>query len=76
MNKQLGLLVALNLDMDLFFSVSITNNDIRILGDYTQDTRDYLLLKGFEKFDYLYADNDLMLEYKYKKICITLQKNY
>ena len=56
MNKNLGFLISLGLDLDLFYSINIGEYDIRLIGDYSRKLNTYLLSKEFDIEDYLYAD--------------------
>jgi len=58
-----------NLQLDYFFNISINKSDgIRMLSFYNEKVEQHLIDLGFNKIDYLYADNDKMIEYQ--KDCI------
>jgi hypothetical protein len=70
----LGSLISSNLDLSYFFSGSIDEEKTRLLGLHTPEAEAYILSKGFQKIDYLYADNDEMLEFQFGNIYATLSK--
>lgn len=71
--EKLELLISENLDLELFYSISISCS-IRIQGHYSEETENYLIKRGFEKYDLLYAEDDKMIEYKKNQIDILLCK--
>jgi hypothetical protein len=72
MNKHLGLLVAQNLNLDLFYSTTISEYEISLQGHNTAQARKHLIGKGFIQHDYLYGDNKNMTEFKNHGIRVTL----
>ena len=74
MNKNLGILIGENIDLDLFYAVSLDSSKIRAQGKFTKQLENYLFKKGFEKFDWLYAENEDMLEYKKGIVQVLLVK--
>lgn len=74
MNKNLGALISLGLDLDLFFNASIGEYDMRIIGHYSKRLENYVLSKGFVLDDYLYGDNPKNFEYKKDNCRIVLMK--
>lgn len=72
MNKNLGLLIAHGLDLDLFWNVSFSIHEITLYGDNTAKIQKQLLLKGFEKFDYLYPNDKTKSEFKKDNIRVAL----
>lgn len=70
----LGSLISANVDLSYFFSISIDWDKTRLLGLHTPEAEAYLMSKGFKKIDYLYADNDEMLEFQLENIYATLSK--
>jgi hypothetical protein len=74
MNKNLGFLISLGLDLDLFYSINIGEYDIRLIGDYSRKLNTYLLSKEFDIEDYLYADKPKNFEYKKNNCRILLIK--
>jgi hypothetical protein len=64
LNEKLGKLIALGLNLDLFWNLSISCYDISLMGYYSEKTKSHLLEKGFVKYDDLYHDDDTLLEYK------------
>lgn len=64
MNKNLGLLVAENLDLDLFYNASISHHTTTSLqGNYSEKLEKYILEKGFVMYDHLYTEEPDNLEY-------------
>jgi hypothetical protein len=74
MTNELGNLISKNLDLNLFFSININKNSIRILGDYSKATLKYLEKKSFEQKDYCYADDKNRFELENGNIRIVLIK--
>jgi len=72
MKKVLDYLISEDLDLSLFFSLSLDENRTRLLGYHTPETEAYLISKGFEKIDYIYKDDDFMVEYQLENIYATL----
>jgi hypothetical protein len=64
MNHQITKLLSENLNLDLFYSIDIGNNKIRLLGDYSEDLEEYLLEKLFQQKDYLYEDDFDKVEFE------------
>ena len=59
MEKNLKTLIDLNLDLGLFYNVSISRWDITLQSHNIEDLRNYLLGKGFVKYNYLYNEDDV-----------------
>jgi len=74
MNKNLGNLIALGLDYELFWYIEITEYKINMRGYYSKKLENYILSKGFEKYDWLYADNPKECEYQKDGCRILLSK--
>ena len=72
MKKVLDYLISEDLDLSLFFSLSLDENRTRLLGYHTPETEAYLFSKGFEKIDYIYKDDEDMLEFQLENIYATL----
>ena len=70
----IGSLISANVDLSYFFSGSIDEEKTRLLGLHTPEAEAYIMSKGFQKIDYLYADNDEMLEFQFGNIYATLSK--
>lgn len=70
----IGALISENLDLSYFFSLNIDEYNSRLLGLHTPEAEAFLMSKGFQKIDYLYADNDEMLEFQLGNIYATLSK--
>ena len=70
----IGSLISANVDLSYFFSISIDYDKARLLGLHTPEAEAYIMSKGFQKIDYLYADNDEMLEFQLGNIYATLSK--
>jgi hypothetical protein len=75
LNNQLGSLISIGIDLNLFWNISIGERDISLLGNYTKNTEKHLLSKGFIKCDILYADNDNFIEFKNDICRISLTKD-
>jgi hypothetical protein len=75
LKNQLGNLISIGLDLDLFWNISIGEYEISLLGKYTKNTEKHLLSKGFLKCDILYTDNDNFVEFKNDFCRIALNKD-
>jgi hypothetical protein len=75
MNKNLGNLIAENINLDLFFSMTTNEIEVSLIGYFTPKTEKHLISKGFELFNYLYPDDDSSREYKKGSIRIVLFEN-
>lgn len=62
MKKHLRNLLLENLNLDLFYSISIGYNGTRLLAEYSEVLEEYLLQKSFQKKDYMYEDDYEKLE--------------
>lgn len=58
MNKNLGLLIANGLDLTLFWSMTISNYEVSLMGTYFKKTENYLIAKGFERKFHTYKEDD------------------
>lgn len=72
MNKNLGLLIAQGLELDLFWNISIKSDEVTLYGDNTAKIKKHLLSKGFEQFDYLYENDKTKSEFKKDNIRVAL----
>jgi len=63
MNKNLGALIGLGLDLELFYTLSVSKWEVSLQGYNTEDLANYLISMGFIKYDYLYLDNEKNSEY-------------
>lgn len=72
--NSLGTLIGLGLDLELFFSLNITDYDLSLLGKYSKSKENYLIKKGFIKCDIIYSDNPDWVEYKKDNCRIALTK--
>ncbi len=77
MTNQLNYLISENLDLNLFYSIDIRFNAVRLLADYSEYLEIYLLDKKFVERDYLYEDDmgKLELESENGKVRIVLMKD-
>ena len=75
MNKNLGTLIALGLDLEKFWRMDISLWEIQLRAYYTEELHAYVLLKGFEEYDYIYANNPNQFEFKIDNCKILLSKN-
>jgi hypothetical protein len=73
-SKVLQQLHNLDLNVDYFYAFTVSSSTGRFLGHYNDDLVKYIEEKGFFKIDYLYEDNEDMIEYKNGSIFITLDK--
>ena len=64
MNKNLGKLIASGLDFDLFWSITVDCYGLQVRGWYSKKMENYVLARGFEKYDLYYSDNPNEFEYK------------
>lgn len=74
MNKNLGTLIALGLDFNLFWTLTVDEYALQVRGYYSKKLENYILSKGFEKYDWIYADNPTHHEYKKDGCRILLTK--
>ena len=74
LNNQLGSLISIGLDLNLFWNISIGQYDISLLGKYTKNTEKHLLRQGFIKGDVIYSDNPDWVEFKKDNCRIDLTK--
>jgi len=70
MNKNLGILIGLGLDLNLFYNMSISEYDISLQAHRSVKLENYLMSKGFVKWDYLYSDVDSHSEYKFEGLTV------
>ena len=73
-SQVLGNLISKSLHLELFWSITLSNDSVSIIGDYSKATEKYLLKKSFEQKDYLYADEDNKIEFINGNIRILLIK--
>jgi len=64
MNKNLGNLIALGLDFDLFWNLNVDCYGLHVRGWYSKKLENYVISKGFEKYDGMYTDNPKEHEFK------------
>lgn len=70
MNKNLGILIGLGLDLNLFYSMSISEYEISLQAHRSVKLENYLVSKGFVKWDYLYLGVDSHSEYKFEGLTV------
>lgn len=58
MKKNLGLLIASGLDLNLLWSITISDYDISAMGYYSKKTENYLIANGFERKFHTYKEDD------------------
>lgn len=73
-SQVLGNLISKSLHLELFWSITLSNDSVSIIGDYSKSTENYLLKKSFEKKDYLYADEKNKIEFINENVRILLIK--
>lgn len=74
MNQKFGEFITLGLDLELFWQLEITEYKINMRGAYAKRLENYVISKGFEKYDWLYAENPNEYEYKNGNCRILLSK--
>lgn len=74
MNKKLGEFFELGLDLDLFWYLDISEYTINLRGKWAKRLENYVISKGFEQYDWIYADNPNELEFKKGNCRILLSK--
>jgi hypothetical protein len=70
----LGNFIGLGIDINSFFSVTINEYEITLLGFYTEELEKKLLLAGFVIYDYCYANNPNWVEMTKDGCRISLNK--
>ena len=75
MNTNVGNLIAFALDFNLFWTLTVDDYGFQVRGWYSKKLENYVLSKGFEKYDLLYADNPTEHEYKKGTARILLTKS-
>lgn len=73
-STQLGNLIGLGIDVNSFFSITINEYEISLLGFHSEDLESKLLLNGFVIYDYCYANNPSWLELTKDGCRISLNK--
>ncbi len=73
-STQLGNLIGLGIDVNSFFSITINEYEISLLGFHSEDLESKLLLSGFVIYDYCYANNPSWLELTKDGCRISLNK--
>lgn len=71
-SKRLGLLIGLNLNLNLFYSLTFTEYDTALQGNYSLKLKKHLIENGFEKYEYLYKNEKDRLEFKKENIRVVL----
>jgi len=72
MKKLLAYFISEDLNLDYFWDLSVNETRVRLLGYHSVEVEAYLTSKGFEKVNYLYKDEDDMVEYQLENIYATL----
>jgi hypothetical protein len=72
MKKLLAYFISEDLNLDYFWDLSVNETRIRLLGYHSAEVEAYLLSKGFAKVNYLYKDEDDMVEYQLENLYATL----
>ena len=73
-STQLGSIIGLGIDLNLFYSINVSINSASLLGNYTEEFESFLLSNGFEYYNYLYADNIDWIEFTKNGCRIALDK--
>jgi len=71
-SKRLGLLIGLNLNLNLFYSLTFTEYDTALQGNYSLKLKKHLIENGFEQYEYLYKNEKDRLEFKKENIRVVL----
>ena len=71
-SKNLGLLIGLNLNLNLFYSLTFTEYDTALQGNYSLKLKKHLIENGFEQYEYLYKNEKDRLEFKKENIRVVL----
>ena len=74
MNEKLGEYFALGLDISKFWMLEITEYKVYVRGAYSKRLENYVILMGFEQYDWLYAENPKEFEFKKGNCRILLSK--
>jgi hypothetical protein len=74
LSTQLGNFIGLGIDINSFFSITINEYEITLLGFYSEDLEKKLLSSGFVIFNYCYADNPNWVELTKDGCRISLNK--
>jgi hypothetical protein len=61
-SEQLGNLIGLGIDLNVFFSLNVTSSGVTLIGNHTHELEAYLITNGFKIYEYLYSDNPDWLE--------------
>jgi hypothetical protein len=62
LSTQLGTIIGLGIDLNLFFSINVSVTGASLLGNHTDELEAYLLANGFVGYEYLYSDNPDWIE--------------
>lgn len=71
-SKNLGLLIGLNLNLNLFYSLTFSEYDTALQGNYSLKLKKHLIDNGFEQYEYLYKNEKDRLEFKKENIRVVL----
>jgi hypothetical protein len=74
-SEQLGTIIGLGIDLNHFFSVTVGNSGVSLLGYHTNELEKHLRYAGFETLDYLYEDNPNWLELSKDGCRVALDKS-
>lgn len=61
-SEQLGTIIGLGIDLNVFFSVNVTTTGVTLIGNHSDETQAYLITNGFKVYEYLYSDNPDWIE--------------
>ena len=61
-SEQLGTIIGLGIDQNVFFSVNVTTTGVTLIGNHSDETQAYLITNGFKVYEYLYSDNPEWIE--------------
>jgi hypothetical protein len=74
MKEKIENLLAEGLNLDLFYSISFDSGRTSCQGNFTEDTQKHIQELGFESYNYLYKNDEIMSEYFKDDIRILLCK--
>jgi len=61
-SEQLGTIIGLGIDLNVFFSVNVTTTGVTLIGNHSDEVQAYLITNGFKVYEYLYSDNPEWIE--------------
>jgi hypothetical protein len=74
LSTQIGTIIGLGIDINLFFSMTVSEYEISFLGFYSNELEGKLISRGFEVYDYCYKNNPKWIELHKDGCRISLSK--